>query len=694
MKNNFLLLCCLLLMVVPTFASNYQLENAFLCRQLRFTPYLHTTGLTNKLLDRQMSVGNSPEFVLRLSDGTDKVGTDFWMTAKDFDVKGYESYKLKNSGNGVKVSLENKTRGIKVDVYYELPADKPYIHKYLTIHSDRQRTLERIDIDALYLEGSYQPYNKKNITAQASANWKPGLGQPVYNYINASYWGVEFPAATNTVTNEEIQLGYLWGKTIEPSHAYTSYKSVMGVADSADFIDDAFFNYIDEIRLRPLRFRLQYNCWFDLGAKVTEQSFLETSRLIHRELVEKRGVRPLDSYVIDDGWEDVTLPNFEKDGEVWVTNHKFSHDFSTTHKELKKMHSGLGLWLSPGSFFGSRKQVQTLREKGYEALSLSMSMAGPKYMDKLEERVLKLTKQGVNYFKFDGLFGHLNIRDFELNGRGVPMMPQLKTEGFEANDIRLNNPIYDELKTYYLVAGTERLIQMMHHQHEVNPNVYTAITNGAYLSPWWLQHTDAVWLINCGDAAGGTDRNEELVYRDGTYYDAFCIDQTKFPLNAIWNHEPKKTSTGESMDVFKDYLFMHLSRGTGFLELYLKPMVLSASDWDVLADGIKWMERIFPAFKHVKMVGGNPKDHEVYGYSGWCDNMGYISLHNPSKMKKTFSVRLDRQLGVGTGDESLHLSSPIKGDMVGLKDIWNYGDILTITLEPKEIRVLNFDKAD
>ncbi len=46
-----------------------------------------------------------------------------------------------------------------------------------------------------------------------------------------------------------------------------------------------------------------------------------------------------------------------------------------------------------------------------------MSMCGPKYVPVLENRILELIGQGVQYFKFDGWFGHLNIHDFELQGR-------------------------------------------------------------------------------------------------------------------------------------------------------------------------------------------------------------------------------------------------------------------------------------
>ena len=515
---------------------------------------------------------------------------------------------------------------------------------------------------------------------------------PVYTSTTATFWGIEFPAATNSAVNHQLSIGYLWGKQLMVGERYLSYKAIVGVADDFAYIDEAFMTYIDDVRIRPLRLQIQYNCFFDLGWGVDKEKFLLSVKKINEELVTKRRVTPLASYVIDDGWQDGSMPDFDKPTGVWSINKKFSPDFREERSILKGMGASLGLWLSPGCFFGSKQQVKVMREKNYEALTLSMSMAGPQYMQKLENRILELTRQGVGYFKYDGLFGHQYTRDYELNGRGVPTMSQLNTEGFAANDVRLNNPEYDELKLYYLTAGTERLMQIFKRQHEINPNVFTAITNGAFLSPWWLMYADVVWLVNCGDAAGGSNRNAELVYRDGVYFEVFQTENTKFPINSIFNHEPKKTSTGESAEVFKDYLFMNLSRGAGFVELYIKPKVLSDTDWDILAEGLNWVREIFPTFKRVVMIGGNPRENVPYGYSGWTEKQGYVSMHNPGSGEQEFRVKLDRNLGMKKSDRTYRLASPIEGDTDGLTANYRYGDEVVVKLQPKEIRILTFEE--
>jgi hypothetical protein len=314
-------------------------------------------------------------------------------------------------------------------------------------------------------------------------------------------------------------------------------------------------------------------------------------------------------------------------------------------------------------------------------------------MQALEDRMLELTHAGVGFFKLDGVFGHLNLRNFELHGDryGIPYMPQLKLDGLKAGSKELNKPEYNELKLYYMTAGTERLMEMFEKLAQADPDIYLLISNGAYLSPWWLMYVDAVWMINAGDAAGGSSRTAELVYRDGRYYKIFVQEQTQYPLNALFNHEPKKTKTGESADTFRKYLYMSLSRGTGFVELYIKPFVLSEKDWDILGEGLQWVDKNSELFLYTHMHGGNPAKKETYGFSGWNAERGYVSIHNPSTEEVTYSFTLDRKLGVSGKGQTLYLSSPMEDSIADLPKQVRAGDILTVKLKAGEIRLIHFD---
>ncbi|MGQ7871025.1 hypothetical protein [Sunxiuqinia sp. sy24] len=671
--------------------SEFTIANNFLSRTISIDGgSLHTLKLENKVSGKELVPQNNAEFQIRISAGTDKEGTDVILTSPDFRVKKV----LSETPEKLEFLLSNEKHDLDVEVVYEIQADNFYMNKLLNIRAGKELTLERIDIETIKLDDIYQPYKMKQITAWGPSQWRPGLGQPLYTKQSATFWGTEFPASYNYVENNIAYCGYLWGKEIKAGQTYTTYKSVFGVGDNPEFIQDSFFDYIDKIRIRPLRLQVQYNSWFDFGPGVDKEKFVASVKKVSQELNTERGVATFSAFVIDDGWQNA---NTDWSDKVWKVNEKFDADFASSFENVKKAGANLGLWLSPGCNFGGRPAVPLMREKGLEALDEYMSLAGPKYMQLLEDRMLELTTQGVTYFKLDGLFGHLNRREFDFKGGayGVPTMPQLETEGFKPADERLNDPKYDELKTYYLVAGTERLMEIFKKQHKVNPNVYVVISNGAYLSPWWLQYIDAVWMINAGDAAGGSNRTQELVYRDGVYYDTWVKEKTQFPINSVFNHEPKKTQTGESKEQFSEYLWMNLSRGTGFVELYIVTQNLSEADWDVLADGLKWVRKVFPYFKHARMHGGNPKKMEVYGYTGWNENGGYASFHNPSETEaKTYTFNVNRNNGTLKTLTRLQLSSPLSNaNELNSRQI-GFGEELEINLKPGEVKILEFNRAN
>ena len=668
----------------------YTLSNSHINKTIEVQDgVLKTTQIENKSTGEKIPIHTKVEFLLRVSEGTDQPNTSETLSSVDFVLDRV----LDNSPHRLTFLLKEKQGKMSVELTYTLDENEFYTRKFLKIKTEINLVLERIDLDVID-GGLVQPYQLKRITAQGPAQWKPGLGQPLFGQNTPIFMGIEFPASDNFVDSDQTAYcGYLWGKSLKAGDTYLTYSSVTGVGKDSDGLGKTFQAYIDNIRIRPLRLQVQYNSWFDYGQAVSKEKFITSVNKVHQELVINRGVPPLNAYVIDDGWQDI---HADWSDEVWKINEKFDMDFSGSFEKMRTVDSNLGLWLSPGLLFGAQPAAKPLGRQGFEILGNWMSIAGPKYMGLLEKRMLDLTLQGVTYFKLDGIFGHLNIREFELDGSdyGLPKMPQLDTDGLSPSDSLLNDAKYDALKTYYLVAGTEKLIEIFKQQHQINPEVYIVISNGAYLSPWWLMYVDAVWMINAGDAAGGSSRTEELVYRDGVYYDTWIKEKTQYPMNSLFNHEPKKTKTGESKEDFFNYLMMNLSRGTGFVELYLKTQELSEVDWDVLAEGLKWVHHAFPYFKYIQMHGGDPNKQEVYGYSGWNDKGGYISFHNPNKSSsKKYKIKLDENLIHHKNKVSYRLI-PIIGELLNKNSIVHSGDLLELELAPGEILIWEFQKVE
>ncbi|MCB1275010.1 hypothetical protein [Prosthecobacter sp.] len=661
-------------------AESASVGNEFIQREVSWVGgRLSTISIANRAGQSEVRAGGGDEFAITMR--TEGSTTEHRLTASDFTVSGSLPGREDSS---VDVRLAGHGAPLDVVVRYSAKPGEPWIRKQLIVTAREPLQITKAEVEHLGVADGYAPYQADQFTARGAAQWRPPLGQPVYTRTSGTWWGIEFPAARNEVKDGTLICGYLTRVELKPGETWKSHPSMVGVSDSPTFIKDAFLDYIDATRARPLRLQTQYNCWFDYGKAVDTAKFTASVRKLNEELVTSREMPPLRAYVIDDGWQDTTK-DWSKTG-VWPVNAKFENNFAQAREEVARAKSALGLWLSPGCVFGGQPAIPKMREAGWRTLDPWMSMTGDAYMDALEKRMVELAASGVAYFKLDGVFGHLNTRNFDV-------------EGFKGSEAELNDARYDEAKERYLSLGSERLMKIFKRMGAANPNVYIVISNGAFLSPWWLQHVDAVWMINAGDAAKGADRTGELVYRDAAYFKLASTtgDNTQFPLNSLFNHEPKKTTTGEDAEVFRRYLLMSLSRGTGLVELYLKTFELSESDWDVLADGMKWVHRVFPAFKRARMIGGDPKHGEVYGYTGWNEAAGYLSLHNPSDETREFPIVLDRTLGLPksavSGGRSYVVSTPFAADAGSLPKTATAGQTLMITLPPRAIRIMEYTNS-
>jgi len=216
--------------------KEYVIENKSLARTISIeSGQLHTSALFNKISGKKLNPENKDEFQLRISKGTSMENGYVFLTSKDFKVTSVKEY-TDNTTNGIAISLRNNDIEMSVIVHYELAKNDFYIRKFLEIKSEKPITLERVDIEVIELGDIYQPYKIKQITSQGVARWRPGLGQPLDTSKSATFWGVEFPAAYNYVENKIAYCGYQWGKEIQKNEAYTSYKSIVGVADDTVYL--------------------------------------------------------------------------------------------------------------------------------------------------------------------------------------------------------------------------------------------------------------------------------------------------------------------------------------------------------------------------------------------------------------------------------------------------------------------------
>lgn len=300
----------------------YTLSNSQVSKTIEVRDgHLKTTQIVNKSTGEKIPIHTKTEFKLRISEGTDQPQTTENLVSSDFALEKV----LENSPNLLSFLLTEKQGKMSVELTYSLEEDDFYTRKSLRIKAGINLVLERIDLEVIN-GGLVQPYQVKQITAQGPAQWKPGLGQPLFGKNAPIFMGIEFPASDNFVgADQTAYCGYLWGKPLKAGETFLTYASVTGVGKDRDGLEKSFQAYIDNIRIRPLRLQVQYNSWFDYGQGVSKEKFISSVDKVHQELVVKRGVPPLNAYVIDDGWQDV---HANWSDEVWKVNEKFDMDFS------------------------------------------------------------------------------------------------------------------------------------------------------------------------------------------------------------------------------------------------------------------------------------------------------------------------------------------------------------------------------
>jgi hypothetical protein len=260
---------------------------------------------------------------------------------------------------------------------------------------------------------------------------------------------------------------------------------------------------------------------------------------------------------------------------------------------------------------------------------------------------------------------------------------------------------------YYLTASVEAWIEVFEAMRVQNPDVHINITCWTWLSPWFLMYVDSVWMNNARDqgwSGEGTDRNQQLNYRDGRIYHLLKTNRTQFPLWGLFHLDPIKQrigyehlsrsyQTSETIDEFRNYMYMTFSRGSGLAELYLAPSIMNEEEWQVTADALKWARKNFEALNRARMIGGDPDAGEVYGYSGWTSEKGVISLRNPSSETKTLQITLDRSTGVAPGSGTF-LRRIILPSVCSEVSQYSCGDTISVTISPFEVLVWEFTARD
>ena len=592
----------------------------------------------------------------------------------------------------------------------------------------------------------------KNSGVVAMDAAKATLGQPIY--IKGMFVGSEFPETDTQIADGLGRSRYWTGKNFEDfkrdnqlttDGKYVSWQTVCGAthSDGSDMnlIQSDFFAYITSIS-KPSEFRIQYNSWFDNMMFIDDENIIESFQAVDKHLSET-GVRPLESYVVDDGWNQyrqtesqyTSGDDLRRNGPLggklgvntegfWQFNNKFPEGLTPSSELVNKLGSNFGVWIGPRggyNYNGNLANIIQAAGKG-SAAGGSIDVADQRYVDNFSDMAVKwMEDYGVNYWKWDGFADGGQYGTF-ASGDGVV--------GYDEN----HHHMYGGPHGYFHATDLwEKWIVLFERvwdtaDAESIEDLWISLTCYVNPSPWFLQWSNSVWLQCVADRGErwnsvlNNKMDNMLTYRDGCYYDFVEKHEFQFPLANVYNHDPiyGKEGTGitaASMngEQFRNYMFMQGTRGTAFWELYYSDSLFDEEKYLINADFLAWEEGNFDMLRNAKMIGGNPDTtatldggvsqaagtQDAYGFAGFNieGTEGIISMRNPSAQNKTISFKLDDAIGAkakGTWHKAIDHSYTANGDAIAESaDSFAAGSTVEVTLKPGEVQIWHLSqKAD
>ena len=635
-----------------------------------------------------------------------------------------------------------------------------YMRKFLEISVPEQDKLDAeidyIDLESLDVTASKDqwtiPTDQGSIVGTPVA--RAIIGQPFY--ADGMFFGCEFPAAdTQIVTEQNKKIGrprYYTGKTMDRlavdkqatraedgSIHYMTWPTVAGAATATDYrvVQADFFDYINDIAA-PSEFRIQYNSWYDDEKNISDKTILSSFAEMDREFSNTE-LRPLDSYVVDDGWTD-----YKANPGFWEFNNKFPNGFTPSSELVHNFGSNFGVWIGPRGGYGTNGDIAASLDA--QGLSVnaggSIDVADRTYLKKYAELACKFQDDyGVNYWKWDGFADQAQYNHYNNKGAddGVPMhtsqLPGAKTEG---HMIGGKNQMYHCSDMWEAWIDLYESVRANAEKNNI-PNYWISSTTHTMPSPWLLQWVNSVWLQcqfdHARTAHGTTVHDGNLNARDAVYYSFVEKHQFQFPLDHIYNHDPVYGKSGTAMNAttataeqFQNYLYSIAGRGTAFWELYYSDSILDEEKYEVNAEFLKWYEQNFHLLRHARMIGGWPvegvtldtgashKDagghtqlnndgkgvYNTYGYAGFEGGEGILTIRNAhaEKAQKLEFNFDDATLGVkgNKGDKfdyviERHHNQPGKTSKVADKGTFTIGEKVSLELQPEESITIRVTKA-
>ncbi len=562
----------------------------------------------------------------------DNADNEVTISAPELRLLSYETAHLPDGTREARVMWKHAHSSLQVLFTYQLPQGRPYLRRRVSITDPRN--------GGHFLQWLWP--RRGTVRGSGVIRKAGGFGQPAAMFCGEGglFWGVEYPAATTTLTSQgdgsfALACGHEMGVRVDSTWVASQWV-VTGLCPDRH-LELWFSRYLEDIRVAPLRPYLLYNSWYDVRAPeyteapeniMNEANVLRIVADFGREMWQKRGLR-LDAFVLDDGWD-----VYKSD---WVLRpEEFPRGLTPISQALDSMGTKLGIWLGPIGGYSHRDwRVGWMKEHGYKAVGDQMCVAGTRYHALLKERVLDFVKEhGVGYFKWDGI-------------------------QFSCSEADHGHPV----GVYSRRAAMEAVIDLCTSVRAARPDIFLNITSGTWLSPWWLKYANTIWMQGAdygyANVPSISRRDAAITYRDHVLYEDFSINGFWFPIANLMTHGiikgnlQKLGGEDEPLDKFTNNVLLYFARGVTMWELYISPNLLTDREWDALAKSIAWAKDRFDLLTHTAMIGGHPGRREPYGYVHFAGSRGIVAVRNPFIEPKQITIPLDPGYGLDQKAASL-----------------------------------------
>jgi hypothetical protein len=581
--------------------EEHQLRN----ESLKFCFTLAQGGVTarrllNKLANETVDLPNT-EFSFEFSGGAVADSTQF---SARVTAASPERLEITYSGHSEPFT------DLQVRAEYSLLPAQAYVRKQLSIRQTRPgstRRLLRADLD------SWQGVNR-DWQSPTADRMRYG-SHPIF--CRTLWAGVEFIAACNEFSSQGFVLRSRPGGKTLTSEWLRLHSTVAGVA-APGRTKEAFFHYLEEVRLSPPRLVACYNSWWSLPEICSEEICLPLIRRLVKDLYDKHAVF-FDFVAVDMGWSD---PH-----SIWGVNRAhFPTGLAGLVDCLRPAGAKLGLWISPSEVYAPVMDYQWAAQNGYAVVEAShdpldyhatgLSLADPKYLLAAQNEMQALiTQNGVGHIKFDGFIALEQRAHHQLLPGDDSVEP--------------------------LAEGSLELIKAC---KQADPDLFTeptylnALAN--YSSPWMIKYVDSTWAgagDDCIVGIGPSPDYRESQTNSREFFVVSALDEIWLPQNAMQSFDIVHC---DGAGGFPNHAAMAFARGRFFVSTYINPKFMADADWEIYAGLLKWGRRNQEVLRNTTVLASRVELGEPYAYAHWSGRRGIVAVRNPSNDSKNFTLDL------------------------------------------------------